>query len=833
MKRILVVLCALLLPRMLFSQEVPPIEWPREIVTPQASVLIYQPQPETFQDNRLTARSAVSVTLAGEKEPVFGAAWFDSKVATDRDTRMVEVLEVKVTKVKFPNATPEQEKKFIDVVSREMTGWKLKGSLDRLLTTLESAEKASLLAQNLDNKPPKVFYSDQASILVNFDGEPILRPVGGSTIQQVLNTPFQVFQDPANKAWYLRGEGWYTATDWQGPWTPIEKPPEAVAQLTAKADAAQATTKGPSQADKIFVASTPAEVLDSRGAPAWAPIAGTGLSYMSNTDDMVFLDAAKNLYYVMLSGRWFSAPSAPPPVAPAALPAKASGGGAWSRLVAAIPAPPPAPTPAAPNAVAADPKLLEGPWTFVPGDQLPEDFRNLPKDFPKQGVLASIPGTEEAADAAMDAEIPQTTVINKKTAKFNPTYDGAPDFKKVEGTSMQYAVNTPNQITKIGDKYYAVDQGVWYVADKPEGPYQVSDIRPKEIDDMPPDNPNYNTKYVYVYPDDDDDDDDEVIAAYTAGYVGSFVLGTTLGAALSWGTGYYYRPWYGSYYYPRPCTYGYGAYYNSYTGGWAYRGPNGGAWYRPGGSSGYWGPGGYRDIDIDADNINIDRSRRENNIYNREENRGRNSDRARADTQERDRRGDRTDKLGGRNDKMADRGRGDRGDRSKIASDRKNNVFADKNGNVFRRDQDGKWQERKDQGWKDSQGPGENRDRAADRQEIAGRDQSKDRSRERTKAPGEGGTDRALANRDTPRERPTQRPANRPSSLERDYSNRQRGNERAHSYNNYMNRGGGGSNHNFQRGGGGGGGGHRGGGGGGGGFRGGGGGGRGGGGRRR
>ena len=802
MKRSLGALCILLLPRILLAQEVPPIEWPREIVTPNASILIYQPQPETFQGNRLTARAAVSVTMAGEKEPVFGAAWFDAKVATDRDTRMVEVQEVKVTKVKFPDATPEQENKFIDVVSREMTGWKLKGSLDRLLTTLESAEKAAQLAQDLNNKPPKVFYSDQTAILVNFDGEPILRPVGGSTIQQVLNTPFQVFQDPATKTWYLRGESWYSASDWKGPWAVIEKPPEAVAQLTAKADAAQTATKGPGQADKIFVASEPAEVLDSRGAPQWTAIAGTGLSYMTNTDDVIFLDPAKNLYYVMLSGRWFSAPAtAPAAAAPATAATKSPAGGIWSRLVAVIqPPPPPAPAPAAATAIAADPKMLEGPWTFVQADQLPEDFRKLPKDFPKQGVLASIPGTEEAADAAMDAEIPQTTVINKKTAKFNPTYDGAPDFKQVEGTSMQYAVNTPNQITKIGDKYYAVDQGVWYVADKPEGPYQVSDLRPKEIDDLPPDNPNYNTKYVYVYPD-DDDDDDEVTAAYTAGYIGSFVLGTALGAALTWGTGYYYRPWYGSYYYPRPCTYGYGAYYNSYTGGWAYRGPNGGAWYRPGGSSGYWGPGGYRDIDINADNINIDRSRRENNLYNREENRVRNSDRARIDQRDReragdrgDRMGDRGDKMAGRGDKMADRGRGDIGDRSKVAKDRQNNVFADKDGNVYRRDQDGKWQERQGKDWKDAQGPGEQRDRAP----------AQDRARERP-----AGQDRRpdqVAHRDTSRERPTQGPAhtaNR-SGLERDHSNRQRGNERAHNYNNYMARGGGGGGHSFERGGGGG-----------------------------
>jgi hypothetical protein len=243
----------------------------------------------------------------------------------------------------------------------------------------------------------------------------------------------------------------------------------------------------------------------------------------------------------MLSGRWFS--STTPATTAAAAPAQPVAGS----------------------------DVLKGPWTYVSPDQLPEGFRKLPANFPIQGVLASIPGTNEAQDAAMDAQIPQTTVIDKKKAKFDPTYDGAPKFEDVSGTSMKYAVNTPNQIIKDGDKYYAVDQGVWYVADNPEGPYKVSDQRPQDIDQMPTDNPNYNTKYVYVY----DHNDDSVTTGYTAGYLGSFILGTTLGAAMSWGTGYYYRPWYGGAYYPRPWSYGYRAYYNPYTGGWGNRGAYG------------------------------------------------------------------------------------------------------------------------------------------------------------------------------------------------------------------------------------------------------------------
>ncbi|MCE9624638.1 MAG: hypothetical protein K8R69_04155, partial [Deltaproteobacteria bacterium] len=328
----------------------------------------------------------------------------------------------------------------------------------------------------------------------------------------------------------------------------------------------------------------------------------------------------------------------------------------------------------------------------------------------------------------MDAEIPQTTVIDKKKASFKATYDGEPKFEKVSGTSMDYAVNTPDQIIKDGDKYYAVDQGVWYVADKPEGPYKVADKRPKDIDQIPPDNPNYNTKYVYVY----DSDDDTVTSGYTAGYLGAFLIGTTMGAAMTWGTGYYYRPWYGSYYYSRPWSYGYGAYYNSNTGGWGYRGPNGGAWYRPSGGyyggNGYWGAGGYRNIDvgdINVGEININRDRTTNNLYNLQNNLNRNADSGRLAQRDKN-----------QLNKLGERGPSAGRDSSKLAGDRPNNVFADKDGNVFQRNQDGKWQERQGKEWKDTEVPQGLKDKAASREAggLSDKDQGmKDRQ------PGESG----------------------------------------------------------------------------------------------
>jgi len=41
------------------------VSWPRQIDAPQATVIVYQPQIETYGGHELTARAAVSVTRQG------------------------------------------------------------------------------------------------------------------------------------------------------------------------------------------------------------------------------------------------------------------------------------------------------------------------------------------------------------------------------------------------------------------------------------------------------------------------------------------------------------------------------------------------------------------------------------------------------------------------------------------------------------------------------------------------------------------------------------------------------------------------------------------------
>jgi hypothetical protein len=186
------------------------------------------------------------------------------------------------------------------------------------------------------------------------------------------------------------------------------------------------------------------------------------------------------------------------------------------------------------------------------------------------------------------AQVPTTAVINPTEAakQVKVSYNGEPQFSPITGTSMSYATNTPNRVIQVGAVYYLCLNGVWFMSNTPNGPWQVAPSVPPTIYTIPPSSPVYNVTYVTQTT----LSNGNVQASYTAGYLGTFITGMALGAIIADGTGYYYPPYYGWYggfpvYYPYPATWGYHPIYNPYTGAYGY----GAAAYGPYGGQAHWG----------------------------------------------------------------------------------------------------------------------------------------------------------------------------------------------------------------------------------------------------
>ena len=122
----------------------------------------------------------------------------------------------------------------------------------------------------------------------------------------------------------------------------------------------------------------------------------------------------------------------------------------------------------------------------MPGEQLPRDFASISLGQPKGHVLASILGTEQAREAVIANQIPQTATVRRNEAKLNVNYSGPPEFRPIEGTDMEYAVNTSSEVIHAEGRYYAVQHGIWFAADDPLGPWAVADMIPACIYAIPP-----------------------------------------------------------------------------------------------------------------------------------------------------------------------------------------------------------------------------------------------------------------------------------------------------------------------------------------------------------
>ena len=573
-----------------------PDPWPKRFEHPQATVIIYQPQPEDMQDDKLTALAAVSVRKKEWKQPVFGAIWLAGRVVTDRDTRMATIDEVKVTEAKFPEATPEQLAKLRAFLNEGMQGWSTTISLDRLLAALAVVKQEQIQDAGLRHDPPAILFASHPAVLVLLDGEPKLLPIPESPLLQVANTPFVMVYHPGDRRYYLKGgEAWLSAAEVTGPWqaaAPLPAPVKALAEQM-KAAAASGTPQGAKSPAKkevqttagrmpeVIVSTVPAELLVTDGEPQFTPISGTGLLFVSNTESNIFMNTASQEYFTLLSGRWFRSTS-----------------------------------------------LKEGPWSYVAPNQLPGDFAQIPPASAKGFIRVNVAGTAEAQEAVLDNHLPQTAAIDRRKATTQVKYAGAPSFAKIPDNNLEYAVNTGKSVFKEGTTYYAVDQGVWYEATSPTGPWRVCVKPPQEVNRIPPSNPHYAAKYVKVY----EATEDVAYVGYTPGYTGSYVDNGT----VVYGTGYTYPAYTSAEAYippPAPPTYGYAATYDPYASTWGYQPSyyNPYTWLAPGlvgfgagmltgyaiwGSdryygSGWWGSGGYN-----YNNVNINHNYLNNRTWN-------------------------------------------------------------------------------------------------------------------------------------------------------------------------------------------------------------------------
>jgi len=186
--------------------------WPREIDTVQIHLVIYQPQVDTWKDNRIEARSAVIVTRKGDPQEIFGIVSIRARTEIDKETRLVVLEDLTAKEARFPSAS-SLEPVMLKTIRESVPAWPRTISLDRLLADVaitEAENKAE--SAGLKNDPPEIIFSKVPAVLVLIDGDPVVRPVEGTRYSRVVNTPALLLFDPPTGQFYLDGTRWWMTT---------------------------------------------------------------------------------------------------------------------------------------------------------------------------------------------------------------------------------------------------------------------------------------------------------------------------------------------------------------------------------------------------------------------------------------------------------------------------------------------------------------------------------------------------------------------------------------------------------------------------------------------
>jgi hypothetical protein len=526
--------------------QIPIDGWPKRAKANGDTLTIYQPQVNSWHGDTLEARAAVAVETPAAPAPTYGTIEFSARTEVDKSAGMVTLADFHVTRANFP-VEDSKSGDYVRVLNKYASNRRpMTIALERLEADLSVTQAISgVKRQPIANTPPRIIISEKPALLVLVDGAPVLRNLAETDFLRVINTRALILLDKSNGRYFLYTvDRWFETTDIQGAWHHLifdrsrldaaRKVAEKTGQVSLMSNADAKKAFGDA-IPTIYVSLKPASLVVLRGQPQMQPIGSTKLLEVSNTTSDLFLNTADQKYYVRLTGRWFRAPT------------------------------------------------LNGPWDFVPADALPLDFSQIPVTHPKADVLSSVAGTPEAKESLIANSIPQTAAVDRNKASLKAKYDGPPQWRTIPDTPLSYAANSPFPVIRVNSRsYYAVHNGVWFVATLPGGAWTVAASVPAVIYTIPPSSPVHYVTYVRVY----GATPTTVYVGYTPGYMGTVVAPA---GVVVFGTGYVYKPWIGTVYYPPPATYGYGATvaYSSW-GGWSVGFGFGYPVYPP-----YWGPYAY------------------------------------------------------------------------------------------------------------------------------------------------------------------------------------------------------------------------------------------------
>ena len=304
----------------------------------------------------------------GATKPALGTVKLEADTEVAVTERLVNFKDAKVTESNFPGLPNDQLKEVVAEIVKLVPQGALVIGLDRVLARLDKSQIIPRNVADVKADPPVIFYSTTTAVLMNLDGDPIWSPIKDNDLKFAVNTNWDLFQHTTTSTYYLRyNKSWFTASDVKGPWKPTTKLPDSFKTLPDD---------------------------DGNWKEVKAAVPGTGLAVGASAQgvrqhDSVRAHPASGCAELPADRR--NAPALGEQLGRRRLQARQSRTCLLPRV---------------------GPLVHRARFHRVRGRSrrrtLPADFKKIPLSHPRSNVLASVPGTDQAAEAVLLAQVPQT-----------------------------------------------------------------------------------------------------------------------------------------------------------------------------------------------------------------------------------------------------------------------------------------------------------------------------------------------------------------------------------------------------------------------------------------
>jgi hypothetical protein len=239
------------------------------------------------------------VQPSGAKGPTYGVAEIQADTYADTNSHTVSVNNAR-RELRFPAAAPEETARLAAVVDRLVpVRQSLVVPLDLVLAYVRSGP-ARQREVEVSLAPGRLLQSESRDPR-DVHGRAHAQAHRGTKLMFAINTNWDVLYDAQTSRYFLLDEeSWLTASDpVKGPWTPTQSLPTSFAALPRDPRWDEVRKHLPGRPHKVvpvvFATTAPAEMIE--GAPAYGPVPGTRLLYVSNTSSVVLLHTGEKQYY--------------------------------------------------------------------------------------------------------------------------------------------------------------------------------------------------------------------------------------------------------------------------------------------------------------------------------------------------------------------------------------------------------------------------------------------------------------------------------------------------------------------------------------------------------